>query len=133
MLGNAETARTICARSRAIFQEFGQVNRLIDLGLYAARVEMLSDDPEESFRTYQGLIKSAYDVVVDEFGLVRMDATQNLIRQQQQMRQLLEPHLDGVMRLDGQSLSDALVKAGLRGRYVERQEVGSINASRGFL
>jgi len=105
-----------------------------NLKFYEAGLDMgLSDDPEQSFRTYQGLIKSAYDVVVDEFGLVRMDATQNLIRQQQQMRQLLEPHLDGVMRLDGQSLSDALVKAGLRGRYVERQEVGSVNASRGFL
>ena len=43
MRGNAEEARTICMRSRAIFEEFGQVNRLVDHGLHAARVEMLAD------------------------------------------------------------------------------------------
>jgi class 3 adenylate cyclase/tetratricopeptide (TPR) repeat protein len=46
MRGNAEEARTICMRSRAIFEEFGQVNRLVDHGLHAARVEMLADSAE---------------------------------------------------------------------------------------
>jgi tetratricopeptide (TPR) repeat protein len=46
MRGNADEARAICMRSRAIFEEFGQVNRLVDHGLHAARVEMLADSAE---------------------------------------------------------------------------------------
>jgi class 3 adenylate cyclase/tetratricopeptide (TPR) repeat protein len=46
MRGNSHEARAICRRSRAIFEEFGQVNRLVDHGLHAARVEMLADSPE---------------------------------------------------------------------------------------
>jgi ATP/maltotriose-dependent transcriptional regulator MalT len=45
MRGNADEGRTICVRSRAIFEEFGQVNRLVDLGLHAARIEMLAEEP----------------------------------------------------------------------------------------
>ena len=47
-----------------------------------------------------------------------MNATENLIRQQQRVRELVEPHLEGVMRIDGGSIQDALAQAGLRGRYV---------------
>ena len=103
------------------------------LKFYEAGMDLgLADDPEDSFRLYQGLIREGYDRLVDEFGLVRIDATENLIRQQQRMRQLVEPHLSGVMRMDGQSLSDALVKAGLRGRYLDRQEVAQLNGSQGI-
>jgi dTMP kinase len=86
---------------------------------YEAGMDMrLSDDPEESFRLYQGLIGVEYGRLAEEFGLVHMDATENMIRQQQRMRELVKPHLDSVMRFDGQSLPDALLRAGLRGRYV---------------
>src|SRR5919106_1503213 len=71
------------------------ITRIMDgrpsLKYYEAGLDMnLSSDPEESFRLYQGLIKSEYDRVVGEFGLVRMDATENLILQQQRMRGMIE-------------------------------------------
>ena len=99
------------------------IRRIMDgrpqLKYYEAGLDLeLSSDPEESFRRYQGLIKHEYESVVEEFGLVRMDATQTLIRQQQQMRQLVRPHLDGVMRFNGGEVREALVKEGLLGRYL---------------
>jgi dTMP kinase len=101
---------------------------------YEAGLDLgLADDPEDSFRLYQGLIREQYDQLVEEFGLVRMDATENLIRQQQRMRKMVEPHLDGVMRLEGQSLSDALVNAGLRGRYLDRRPPAQVTGSGGVL
>ena len=104
------------------------------LKFYEAGLDLgLADDPEDSFRLYQGLIREEYDRLVEEFGLVRMDATENLIRQQQQIRKLVEPHLGGVMRLDGQSLSDALVNAGLRGRYLDRQDRAQVSGAGGVL
>src|SRR6266567_2012876 len=79
------------------------------LKFYEAGMDLdLADDPEESFRLYQGMIRSEYERLVQEFGLVRMDATENLIRQQQLMRELVEPHLEGVMRLEGRSVHDVL-------------------------
>lgn len=89
------------------------------LKYYEAGLDMnLSSDPEESFRLYQGLIKSEYDKLVNEFGLVRMDATENLIVQQQRMRSMIEPYLEGVTRPDDGGLSEALVEGGLLGRYL---------------
>jgi len=91
-----------------------------ELKYYEAGLDMgLSDDPEESFRIYQGMIQAEYERSVDEFGLVRMDATETLVRQQKRMRQLVAPLLDGVMRVDGTSLSAALIDAGLQGRYLD--------------
>ena len=90
------------------------------LKYYEAGLDLdLDSDPEESFRLYQGLIRREYDALVDEFGLVRMDATQNLVAQQQQMRALVEPHLEGVMRAGGPDVRDALRAANLRGRYLD--------------
>jgi len=99
------------------------IRRIMDgrpaLKYYEAGQDLdLADDPEESFRLYQGLIRVEYERLVQEFGLVRMDATENLIRQQQLMRELVEPHLEGVMRLEGRSVHDVLGQAGLRGRYL---------------
>jgi dTMP kinase len=99
------------------------IRRIMDgrpqLKYYEAGLDLeLSSDPEESFRRYQALIKHEYEGVVEEFGLVRMDATHTLIRQQQQMRALVRPHLDGVMRFNSGELREALVKEGLLGRYL---------------
>jgi dTMP kinase len=99
------------------------IRRIMDgrpqLKYYEAGLDLeLSSDPEESFRRYQALIKHEYEGVVGEFGLVRMDATQTLIQQQQQMRALVQPHLDGVMRFNSGELREALVKEGLLGRYL---------------
>jgi dTMP kinase len=58
----------------------------------------LASDPRESFRRFQGLIRQEYECIVDEFGLVRMDATESLVRQQQRMREIVRPYLEGMLR-----------------------------------
>jgi dTMP kinase len=89
------------------------------LKYYEAGLDLdLASDPEESFRRYQGLIKEEYDRMVDEFGLVRMDATQTLIRQQHQVRELVAPHLEGLRRMAPGEMTDALRASGLGGRYL---------------
>lgn len=86
---------------------------------YEAGMDMnFSEDIYESFRLFQGRIREEYDRIVQEFGLERMDATQLLIRQQQRMRQLVAPHLAGVLRQDGGDLHAALSGLGLKGRYL---------------
>ncbi len=99
------TRRIMEGRPRLKYYEAG-----LDLGL--------SPDPDESFRLYQRLIADEYDRLADEFGLVRIDATISLIRQQQQVRKLVEPHLDGAVRVDGGGINEALRHAGLVGRYL---------------
>jgi dTMP kinase len=70
-----------------------------ELKFYEAGLDLgLNNDPYESFRRFQGLIRQEYECVVNEFGLVRLDATESLIHQQQRMRELVRPHLDGAMR-----------------------------------
>jgi dTMP kinase len=89
------------------------------LKFYEAGMDLgLSDDPAESFRLYQGLIKAEYDSMIEEFGLIRMDAMASLVQQQQQMRAVVEPHLEGVMRAESGTVYDALRHAGLHGRYL---------------
>ncbi|MEA2640410.1 MAG: dTMP kinase, partial [Chloroflexota bacterium] len=89
-----------------------------EIKYYEAGMDMgFSSDPYESFRTFQAMIREEYERLVDEFSLVRMDATAPLTQQQQRMRELVRPHLDGVMRQNG-SLNRALAEAGLQGRYL---------------
>jgi dTMP kinase len=67
---------------------------------YEAGMDLgLSGDRYESFRLFQGLIRAEYARLVDEFGLIRIDATESLVLQQQQMREIVRPHLDGVLRV----------------------------------
>ena len=90
------------------------------LKFYEAGLDLdLADDPEESFRLYQGMIRAEYEQIVKEFDLVRMNATETLVKQQKDMRELVTPHLKGVMRADGGSIRDALSQEGLLGRYLE--------------
>ncbi|MGZ4144515.1 MAG: dTMP kinase [Actinomycetota bacterium] len=89
------------------------------LKFYEAGLDLdLSDDPEESFRIYQGMIRAEYELLVKEFDLIRMDATKTLVTQQKRMRELVAPHLSGVMRVDDGSVSDTLRQEGLLGRYL---------------
>jgi dTMP kinase len=88
---------------------------------YEAGLDLgLSDDPQESFRLYQGMIRAEYERLVEEFGLIRIDATENLILQQRRMRDLVLPYLEGVPRTSGSTTQDALRDAGLVGRYLDR-------------
>src|SRR5689334_4800117 len=53
-----------------------------------------SDDPEESFKIFQGKILEEYDRMVSEFGLTVIDASRSIERQQREMRMLISQHLN---------------------------------------
>jgi len=66
------------------------------LKYYEAGLDMgWSDDPLQSFRTFQGRILAEYDRMVDEFGLTLIDATRSIEAQQREMRALITEHLKG--------------------------------------
>jgi len=63
---------------------------------YEAGMDMnLSPDVTESFRMFQSQILAEYDKIVDEFGLLTMDATQDIEAQQEHMRALVDDALRG--------------------------------------
>lgn len=65
-----------------------------DLKFYEAGLDMgWADDPEESFKIFQGRILEEYDRMVSEFGLTMIDATRSIERQQREMRQIVMRHL----------------------------------------
>jgi dTMP kinase len=87
-----------------------------ELKFYEAGLDLgLSNDPYESFRRFQGLIRQEYECLVNEFGLQRMDATESLVHQQQRMRELVRPHLDAAMRLPNLPPADPWQVASLLG------------------
>jgi len=64
------------------------------LKYYEAGLDMgWSDDPEESFRAFQGRILEEYDRMVDEFGLTVIDATRSIEQQQREMRSLISHYI----------------------------------------
>ena len=90
------------------------------LKYYEAGLDLgLASDPEESFARFQGLIRKEYEQLVEEFGLIRMDATQTLIRQQRLMREIVRPHLTDIVRLSTADVREALASEELLGRYLE--------------
>lgn len=58
----------------------------------------LSGDVEESFRLFQGAIIDEYDRMVNEFGLVVIDASCSIEAQQVQMRQMVTKALAGARK-----------------------------------
>lgn len=58
----------------------------------------LSGDIEESFRLFQGSVIDEYDRMVDEFGLVVIDATGSIEEQQAQMRKIVTKTLTGARK-----------------------------------
>jgi dTMP kinase len=65
-----------------------------NLKYYEAGLDMgWSDDPLQSFRTFQGRILEEYDRMVDEFGLTLIDATRSIEEQQREVRALITEHL----------------------------------------
>jgi dTMP kinase len=54
----------------------------------------VSDDPTESFRIFQGRIYEEYLRIVDEFGLVSIDATQPVEKQQESVRKIIADRID---------------------------------------
>ncbi len=71
-----------------------------ELKWYEAGMDMgLSDDPYESFRLFQKRIIGQYDSMVDEFGLTVIDGTLPIAEQQREVRQIVEPFLDALLRM----------------------------------
>lgn len=70
-----------------------------ELKYYEAGLDLgLSDDAYESFRLFQGMILHEYEQMIAEFKLTVMDGTQPIAEQQARMRELVRPHLNGVLR-----------------------------------
>ena len=58
----------------------------------------LSDDVEESFRLFQGAVIDEYERMIDEFGLVVIDASCSIEEQQAEMRQMVTKALTGARK-----------------------------------
>jgi dTMP kinase len=74
------------------------IERLLDardgFKFYEAGMDLdLSDDPEESFRLFQGRIINEYEKMIPEFGLTVIDATLPIEVQQARVRQIVTSHL----------------------------------------
>jgi dTMP kinase len=93
------------------------------LKYYEAGLDLgLSPDPYESFKLFQGRILDLYDSMVDEFDLTVVDATRPLVEQQQTVRQIVEPHLEGVLETERVPWGKALMDGQLQGRYLSEME-----------
>ncbi len=95
-----------------------------ELKYYEAGLDLhLAGDPYESFKLFQTRILEQYDSIVEEFGLSVIDATQPLVKQQDQMRALVKPYLDGALKISPRAWRDVLTEESLLGRYLE--EIGA--------
>jgi dTMP kinase len=66
---------------------------------YEAGMDLeLSDDIEESFRLFQGNIIAQYEQMVEEFGLVAIDATRSIEEQQAEVRKIVTHALTGTKK-----------------------------------
>jgi dTMP kinase len=66
---------------------------------YEAGMDLdLSDDLEESFRLFQGRIIDQYEAMIDEFGLVTIDATRSIEDQQAEVRRIVSEALSGTKK-----------------------------------
>jgi dTMP kinase len=89
------------------------------LKYYEAGLDLgLSSDPFQSFALFQERIIGEYERMVDEFGLTVIDATLPLIEQQEIIRELVEPHLTGVLKAERSAWRDVLSQEQLYGRYL---------------
>jgi dTMP kinase len=61
-----------------------------ELKYYEAGMDMdWTDNPEESFKIFQGKILDEYDRMVEEFGLTLIDAKRSIEKQQREMREIV--------------------------------------------
>lgn len=66
------------------------------LKYYEAGLDLnLSNNIEESFKVFQGMILKEYDRIVAEFGLTVIDATEDIEEQQKKVRELVTKQLEG--------------------------------------
>jgi dTMP kinase len=91
------------------------------LKYYEAGMDMdFSDDPFESYRIFQGLVLDEYEKMVDEFDLEVIDATKELLVQQEIVREIVEPHLGEALCAEPSAWREVLTKESLQGRYLEK-------------
>ena len=70
--------------------------RRVKLKFYEAGLDLgWSTNPAESFRLFQGKVLDEYDRIVDEYGLKVVDAIGSITTQQQLVRKLVLPYVDG--------------------------------------
>jgi dTMP kinase len=90
------------------------------LKYYEAGLDVgLHDDPYKSFEIFQGRILDEYDKMVDEFGLTVIDATLPLVKQQEIVREIIEPQLKGALRAEPSAWREVLAAESVYGRYLE--------------
>ena len=66
----------------------------MELKFYEAGMDMgLSEDPKESFRLFQSKILEEYDRIAAEFGLIVIDATLPIQKQQTMIREIIKEKL----------------------------------------
>src|SRR5919109_3812690 len=66
---------------------------------YEAGMDLgFSDDIEESFRTFQSRIVGEYEKMIEEFGLVVVDASRSIEEQQAEVRKIVSRALEGTKR-----------------------------------
>jgi dTMP kinase len=91
-----------------------------ELKYYEAGLDLgLAGDPYQSFRQFQSHILDEYDTLVEEYGLAVIDATQPLVKQQDQVRALVKPFLEGALKLSPRGWGDVLKEESLLGRYLQ--------------
>lgn len=108
------------------------LNRILvgrpELKYYEAGLDLgWSSDPYESFRLFQGRILQEYDKIVGEFNLAVIDATLPLVKQQEQVRALVAPHLEGARKVDLRAWRDVLSKESMLGRYLDELDPAASN------
>ena len=102
------------------------------IGYYESGQDLdLAPSREDSFRAFQQRLLDEYDQLSEEFGLVTVDATATISKQQQLIRECVKPLLPGLMEIHGHSLPEALSSAGLTGRYVRRSGSRRISEATG--
>jgi dTMP kinase len=70
--------------------------RRVKLKFYEAGLDLgWSTNPAESFRLFQGKVLDEYDRIVNEYGLKVVDAIGSITTQQQLVRKLVLPYVDG--------------------------------------
>jgi dTMP kinase len=70
--------------------------RRVKLKFYEAGMDLgWSTNPAESFRLFQGKVLDEYDRIVNEYGLKVVDAIGSITTQQQLVRKLVLPYVDG--------------------------------------
>jgi dTMP kinase len=90
------------------------------LKYYEAGLDLgLSDEPYESYKLFQARILEEYDRMVDEFGLTVIDATLPLLEQQEQVREMVEPHLGEALQAEHSGWREVLAAERLQGRYLD--------------